>query len=807
MTEANHGEWKGLVRTWRGACPLALGITLGAVAGAALWWPNPTRADAGTFCERAECTKGGPLTLQRTTVVGVVRDSIDLEPVVSARVVVSLDGVRVGEALSDRYGAFAVAGVAAGPVNVEIRRLGYEMWTVRYEGLPANPLRVLLHPAPLAIEGVVARVDGSPSDPLAVSPGSFVIDRELVRAQPVVLETDVLRAATVSPAASSTSDFAAIPYIRGGASEGTPVLLDGVRLFNPFHALGMMSALNGQAVRQVRLITGSEGEGQAVGSLSGAFDVVTRDGARDRFRASGSLGMTSVRLATEGPIGPSTSYLVDGRQSHIHWITGGRVPFSFDDVHAKVTRDLGGVGRLSLTGYLSHERMNASREAFIGDGAVDSIRWNWGNAAVAAHYRDRLGSSGTVDVNVGHSRFNGGFAEIGGGRFNSTPVATVDYRGTMQETRADARTAHALGRARVEGGLQAIRSRGDHESAGKDGEFFNQFSAEGARTRIAGYANVSAPLRWGVSGRVGLRVDRFLGLETTLAPFAGVAYAGPWWRAWLSGSQSHQALSSVRNEETISASYWALDLLLPVDRAPVPKSTDLVGGWEGTVGAWRLRFEAYARRMDNLRLFPLKRDAAESVNFGRPASQELASGTARGIELSWSWIRTGRGSVVGSYRWGSAKRTVEGVRYTPRFHRDHELELSTGLERGSSLWSLRFSGRTGQPLTAFTTILPYVGVKWPDSSLNVIDDHAIVLAGEYNAARLPMYVRIDLGWRTSREVSWFGGGTLEPFVSIANLFSLPNVVGSVADYDDGKVEIFHMPQMPMFPFFGMEFRF
>ncbi len=742
------------------------------------------------------------LAVQQANVAGVVRDSADLEPVAFARVAIVAEGATIREAISDRHGAFVLAGVASGPGRIEVGAIGYRPWALEYDSPPEGALRVLLDPAPVTLDSLVVRGRGSSGDPLSISPGSFVIDQSLARAQPVVFETDALRAAAISPAASSASDWTAIPRVRGGEGGGTPVLLDGVRLFNPFHVFGMMSALNGQAVRQVRLLTGSEGEAQAAGSLSGAYDVLTRDGARDGFKMGGSLGLLSLRLSAEGPVGESTSYLLDARRSHIGWVTAGRVPFYFDDVHAKVTRDLGGVGRLSVTGYLSRE--NAAWSQDDEDQSVtDTARWHWRNAAGSVHYRAQLGERTLLDITAGHSEFRGAYAQVEGRE--GSPRATEDYEGAMRETRANVLVSQVLGRVETEVGAQAIRSGGDHEAKAN---ILGNFDLEGALTRVAAYANLKTPIMRGLMARAGLRVDRFLGLETTLAPSAGLSYEAATWSAWLSGSRSRQALSSARNEESLAASLFSLDVLLPVEEAPIPASTDFAAGWEGTAGEWNLRIEAYARQLEHLRLFPLiRKDAFDAELFETPASQELASGSGQGLELSWSWTRTGRGSLVGSYRWGRAKRTVQGVEYTPRFHRDHELELSTGLERGASLWSLRFSGRSGQPITELLAALPDAGFRWPDSDIRAIEDYALFVLGKYNEGRLPMYFRIDFGWRTSREVSWFGGGVIEPYVSVVNLFSLPNVAGSTPIYSLGIPRITHMPQLPMLPFFGAEFRF
>ena len=99
------------------------------------------------------------------------------------------------------------------------------------------------------------------------------------------------------------------------------MLLDGVRLFNAFHAGGFVSAINPEAVDHARVLPSSGGEAFGVGSLSGAFDIATRDGARDRTRTSGALGIGSARLTVEGPVGQSTSFLASGRRTWIDRVT------------------------------------------------------------------------------------------------------------------------------------------------------------------------------------------------------------------------------------------------------------------------------------------------------------------------------------------------------------------------------------------------------------------------------------------------------------------------------------------------------
>ena len=762
--------------------------------------------------------------VQQAAVTGVVRDSTDLEPVAFARVTVETPEAPSREAVTDRFGAFAIAGLDAGDAVgiVTVDAFGYAPWQMEVAQALDGELTVLLRPQPIALEEI--RVDARrAADPLSSSPGAFVVDRELVRAQPVVLETDVLRATALSPAASPASDWVAAPFIRGGASEGTPVFLDGVRIFNPFHVGGFVAALNAEAVNRVTLLTGSSSEALAVGSLSGAIDVATRDGARDGFRSSGSLGIASLRMAAEGPVGESASFLVDARRSYIDLLTAGlaaildnpTVPYSFGDVHGKFTTDLGGVRRLSLTGYWNDESLDSRPQDIPeGDAALGrASRATWGNMALAAHYRDRLGSATLIDLSVGHSRFSGDYTVFRGKAMDADTSSSV--RGMMGEYRAEVRLRRQSSHLTLDGGVQATRFEAAHSAVGREwdgsdpGDLFEAFDLSPATTRVAAFGSTKATLGGGFAVGGGLRADHFFGVEGALSPFAEVAYQRPRWKVWLTAGRTHQALSSIRSEEPVSSSYLAYDLLAPVEQGPLLRNSEVAVGWEGGARGVRLRVEAFARRMDNLRLPVLGANPIESLMLVEPSRRGLGSGTASGLESAWSWSPAGGGAtVVGSYRWARVTRTVGGRTYTPRFHRDHEGELSASLQRGGSTWSVRFSARSGQPTTPIVAFLPFVAYLSPDARVGGLYDDVLNFAGDYNSATLPPYMRIDVGWRGSNDVDWFGGGTLTPFASIANLFSLPNVVGVAPEQrPDGATERVYAPQLPMVPFLGLEFRF
>ena len=198
----------------------------------------------------------------------------------------------VATAESDRFGAFVAASSPAGAaVRIEVEAYGYQSWSRDYDELPRGEILVLLRPAPVALDSLVVNTRGQPGNPISVSWDAFVVDTAVMRMLPTVLETDALRAVSMSPSASAPSDWTAIPYVRRRASAGTPVMLDGVRLFNPHHLGGFLSALNAEAVQRVTLLPGSGGESSAL------WVAVGRDRHTDPRRGTGP----TARYGLPGP--------------------------------------------------------------------------------------------------------------------------------------------------------------------------------------------------------------------------------------------------------------------------------------------------------------------------------------------------------------------------------------------------------------------------------------------------------------------------------------------------------------------------
>jgi len=364
-------------------------------------------------------------------------------------------------------------------------------------------------------------------------------------------------------------------------------------------------------------------------------------------------------------------------------------------------------------------------------------------------------------------------------------------------------------RLTITAGTLATRLRGDLDMKADERWLDDVFPSVAVRRslwRIAVHARVESPLAGGLDTRAGVRVDRFSGLgAATLGGFAELAYEAPSWGVRVAAARSHQPLASTRDEEALLASFMAYDYLVPVATAPVPSNSEVSVGWHAVLRSVRVRVDTYWRRLDNIRLPPLGSRVLKRAVLGDPALWESAEGSARGVEVSWSWVREHGFSVLGGYRWADVNRTQEGVEYTPRYHRRHELEAVASYRGGASSLSVQLSLRSGQPETPWVASIPDVP-SYRDDPFAFLAGR-IHLGGWYNSAVLPYYRRVDASWRRECTVGWFGGGLLTPFISVSNLFNFPNTVAWLPDsYEDESTEL-HVRQLPVLPFVGVEFAF
>jgi len=764
------------------------------------------------------------LLLASGTISGTVRAEGSREPIAASVQIPELGrGAR-----ADESGYFVIAGVRPGTWKIRAHAPGYRDVEREIRVPESGTLRLVLELAPLAVEleGIEARSTSGSISSGQAGPGSTRLDPRAVKLVPALAEVDVLRAVQTLPSVAASSDFSSALYVRGGSSDQTLLLLDGVPLFNPYHLGGIFAALDPDAVASVELLAGAV-PARIGDRLAGVVDVQTRDGGRDHLRASGSIGMISSRATVDGPLpGGRGSYLVSARRTYVDLFTdaahrlgliSATLPYGFTDAHLKVVHDVRGGGSIAGSLYLDREAVRVPPALDVSE----NLQWSWGSSNGSLRYRQPMGAALLSQLYVGFSSF--------GGTFQTSPMqrgsagAPADTSGSLRPPpKLDARTGVRdvltgadltwYGRAhQIRTGVQFDSYVFDSDVRVTDEEY-QQYVPSFARREQPWTVAAYVEDEWSPCGalrlRGGVRMLHASGGSTEWLPRVGASLALSPRVTLLAGAGRYaQALHSIKDEESVFSSLVAYDVFAAVPQhMGLAVGSDFVAGVEWAPGATTVRVDVYTTAQERVPLAPLPVEPLRAPVLA-PDGAVASRGTARGAELlaRRAW---GRSALSLSYAVASVTREIGGEQFTPRFARSQRLDLSGYAPLGSrGQGSLRVQWATGQPYTPAVSQTP--GFRYDPATGTFVEDGNAVVLGEHNSARLPGYFRLDLSARRSFERRWFGRATtVTPYLQVLNVLNTRNVLFAEASPSAaGDPRLKFTPQLPIFPTIGVEWRF
>jgi hypothetical protein len=316
----------------------------------------------------------------RATITGIVRTAgTRSEPVVGAAVYI--DSPNIGTA-TDRQGHYTLM-VPVGRHNLNIRGIGIRSTRRQLSVHADGRFDVEVATDATSLQEVV--VEGQKDRNVrSMQMGVQLLDIKTIKQVPTVFgEADLLRVVMALPGVKTVGEGSTGMSVRGGGTDQNLVLFNGATIYNPAHLFGFFSAFNPDMVKSVELYK-SAIPARYGGRLSSVLDIVSREGDRKKFGASGGIGLLTSRLTLEGPLpGAKGSFLVSGRTSYSDWLLR-RVPSptlrnsaaSFYDLSAYLTYDLSPKNSISATGYLSHDRFRlASDTIYEYRNAAASLKW------------------------------------------------------------------------------------------------------------------------------------------------------------------------------------------------------------------------------------------------------------------------------------------------------------------------------------------------------------------------------------------------------------------------------------------------
>lgn len=722
-------------------------------------------------------------------ITGTVRDADRSTPLVG--VTVALDGLPRA-AITDQLGRYRLDAVPAGRRRLTVRRVGYDSrsFDVLVPGRGSVEINLTLDAAPYHLAPILVRRSANPPPSTLAGddrwPGRRVLTVSSGRDDPLVAEPDLLQALRGRGVVLDPETPQGV-HLDGGASDQTGYLLDGIPVFNPYHAAGLFSAWNPDALEQVALVS-TLAEAGVPATLSGTIQATSRRPG-ERLRWAGAMSTTQARLTLDGPLAGKVGLLVSVRQGFPGLFSPGEPSYlrgGANDVLAKVeTGLLGGrlgalvwrndneVGAASAPPPESGEPVAAGHE-FEWQSQSLGFRWLKTGPALSARVIG-WSASGTAEAS-----WNGAPASLLAARRHDYGLSAVVER----------RGAEGLSIAGLSLERSSTRYLLDSDSAALDRE---------ARARIP---------------TVTLVVEHRIGLGRLAVGAGGQAVAGlgrvrlaPQGRlhwtpvggfgAWVTHARRFQLVQSLRNPESVVGGIFPADLYLGAGSAgvPVARSDQTAIGLSLERGS-RFRGDArlYRKTFDGVLLIA----PVEAGPFAVSSIGSGGGGSARGLSLSLGWT-TPALELAASYDRQSVRYGSEDAGFVPG-HAAAHLAAGGIVVRPSGSWSLRLGtlavfGRRSTGSVGAT--------EW--EACNLLDRGcefagAPELANEGVGSRpLPGYVRLDLGVRKEWTLRWRGGPTrLGAFGTVTNLLGRVNLQSYLVDPATGQVTGLEMrPRAPL----------
>lgn len=724
---------------------------------------------------RVAATMLVPLLLfsQKIDIRGVVTDSTTGERIPFANVI--LPGMSRG-AGTNLQGFYLIANAPAGRYQITASSIGYETRTKTIEVFGAQTLVVNFQlPAKPVEFGEVMVTDVAKRELTEIHTSVHVLEQRDLKAVPVAAMEDVFRSIRILPGIVSTSDVNSQFYVRGGAGDQNLILLDGMKVYNPYHAFGIFSIFDSDIIKTTEVYTGAFPP-EFGGRLSSVVNMTSRDGRSTRTSARANVNFLSTKLQVDGPVMEGLTFLVSGRKSlfsdTFRRFLNKDMPLSFYDGFVKGTITAGEAqGKYSVQAFFSGDDLKSTKST--------EPDYSWRTSAMG------FVASGLIQDRVF--------------------VHAVGFENSFKAVR-DSKSSGEISPASTSVHETGVRANATLYTDSHDLYFFgfeftfpsldytvtNNFGS--TTTLSSSFAQASmwfrfqtAPSRF--QADVGIHLDlagvlaRSEDIEV-LQPRLNFSY-GLWdnWKAKLSYGRFSQSVITVNNEDDIISIFDAW-IQVPVDLKS-EFADHYVAGLEGNIlPSLSTNVQAYYKSYGRLVTYNREKVDAQDPDYVG------GKGKAYGLE---SLIRYGTRAVdvYLAYTLGWTSITAKDFTYYPRYDRRHTLNLLSVFHPMENLdITLRWELGSGFPFTQ--TVGYYDRLSLTDifrgSSLGETGKPYAIL-GAKNDARLPAYHRLDLSG-TYRFVLKPISGTVG--IHIVNLYNRKNVF-----YFDRKTG----QQINMLPFF------
>ncbi|PKP10926.1 MAG: hypothetical protein CVU09_05240 [Bacteroidetes bacterium HGW-Bacteroidetes-4] len=331
-------------------------------------------------------------------ITGVVKDGATGESLVGATVQV-LNSPEYG--VSGYTGKYALE-LPAGTYQIKTSSVGFESQLSTIKILGPGKLDLELFEETHALTEVTILSDklnkNVSRDQMSIVEMSA---KDIKQLPSLIGERDIIKSFTTMPGVKTAGEFGSGINVRGGGEDQNLYLLENAPLFNTSHVMGLLSAVNPDAVTQVTLYKGHipSNYGERVSSV---MDINFNGTNISKASAKGGIGIYSSRLMAELPFFKNKVTLkLGGRASYSDWLLT-KLPDYYLQNSAASFADLNGVlfinlkkNPITLFAYFSNDKFEYAK--------IQS--YQYGNKLLSARWQHIFGPNINTTVNLAYSNY------------------------------------------------------------------------------------------------------------------------------------------------------------------------------------------------------------------------------------------------------------------------------------------------------------------------------------------------------------------------------------------------------------------
>ncbi len=770
---------------------------------------------------------------------GYVEDNETGERLISAHVLETESGIGTS---TNEYGYFSLK-VPGKTARLHVSYLGFVTDTTQV-AIGDDVISIRMDKS-LTLKEVVIYSDSKDRYQVVSLDGSKIDPDRIESSTGLGGEFDLHQYAVQLPGVTTGADGIGGVNIRGGNNDQNLVLMDGVPIYNPTHAIGVLSVFNPYIINDAELTTGSFSARYA-GRLSSVIDVHTKEGSFRKWGFTGGIGTLSANALIEGPIvKDKVTLLVAGRifvpQTFLRKLSikdkenngvKGFTNYTFNDINVKLNAILSSRDRIYLSYYRGKDTYKDVTDQRI---FTDSTRLfetydkslEWGNSVAILRWNHELGKRTFSNLTLTSSQFSLQSLDVIDFKetiltdrpFTIEGFVNREFKSRIEDLAVKWDVDHMIGaNHRLRMGVSFTR----HHFKPKSIAFDDQAEIEGF---VVDEGTIDDALFAGLfvkAGEYGLYIEDDVQISPKLHAIGGLrisafsngekTYFNPEPRLKLTYQLTDKlsvevaASRMVQYIHLLTSSGIGLptDLWVPSSQAVKPQTA----GQVSTGAVWQpeshvsFGWQLYYKRMHNLTQYRegasfLLKEGAVEAGIIDAANWEEKVAQGDGVAYGSEWqakVHFARWNASVNYTLSKSERKFDDLNFgNPfpfKYDRRHNISTSGSYHLNKVITATaNWTYGSGSPITLAESkfLYPGSGAFLPLSILEI---------GERNGYRLPAYHRLDLGVSATWQ---------RPKAQHTLNFSLYNVYGRrnllyVTVTRDSEAQVYENRQFSVLPF-------